>query len=154
MHQPSSDLRDPEEDEEDDGKKKQRKKKDNEGPKKKPESLLTREIKGLVRTKGWEIYTKIRNKAKAVFSAGANRTIWTDENYRLDAGHLDGATGKRHVMFQVNRNPRSSGAKNLLEQNRGRGTHTQIFKFAVDTQNWPTMEELMRIIVEASKNPR
>lgn len=153
MQQPSSDPlgRDPEEDEEDDGKKK---KKDNKGPKKKPESLLTREIKGLVCAKGWEIYTKIRNKAKAIFSAGANRTIWKDENYRLDAGHLDRATGKRHVMFQVNRNPKSSGAKNLLEQNRGRGTHTQIFGFAVDTQNWPTMEELMRIIVEASKNPR
>lgn len=117
---------------------------------------LTNEVDELLLNEGEEIYKKMRNGARAEYPSGSKHTIWSDKNwdYRFDVGHLDRATGARNVMFQVNDKPMSGPARDILRQNKDRGTHKQIFGFKFDTNNFPSYEEWARIIIEASKNPR
>jgi len=104
---------------------------------------------------GGEIYKDLKDRAAADDSPGFSRTVWSNDDFRIDVGHVDRVKGILHWEFQVNRKA-SSEAKELLRLvDRGRrsktSTHIKLFESSLDIKNPPEFKKWRDAVLECLK---
>jgi hypothetical protein len=63
-------------------------------------------------------------------------SFWKDRDFRVDPASISEPTGARTWNLQVNRNPTSQAAKNVLKKCE-RGSHGKVFEDTFDLKNKP-----------------
>ncbi|KJZ70536.1 hypothetical protein HIM_10080 [Hirsutella minnesotensis 3608] len=105
-------------------------------------------LRNLLKTDGEEIYKKLKEKAGAEFAQGSGRTMWSNKDYRVDAGHFDRKNGMRNWELQVNREA-GQGTKSQIRGKRA--THKKLYKDVWDVQNPPAYDKWLETVLDAKR---